>query len=292
MQPSCEAYLLQVCILSSQVVWPALSFRVLCWYAPLSGENTMINLPPPSQLLGIKKFDSWWPGQEQLFSQLSEWLRGDERFMAASVPTGLGKSLIAVLAAHYSQRKWAYLTSTNGLQDQLLQEFSTLGLVDIRGQRNYACIQFDNYQVDTAPCQSGYHCPVKGTCLYYSQVGRTRASSAIITNYAYWLAQNQYGQGLKEELGEDIRLLVMDEAHLAGNSLSSFLRVEFDDRDKGEFVTLSRELDSWSYEDWREASGDLLPTILEEKDALERDLQENQPPPHGLSARYTTSRGW
>ena len=111
----------------------------------------------PGQLLGLPKFDEgWYPGQEAIWQQMMAWASSDERILGASVPTGFGKSLLAMLLSHFSGLRTVYLTSTKGLQGQLMADFNRLGMVDIRGQNEYQCIQFNGVQVDGAPCKAGY----------------------------------------------------------------------------------------------------------------------------------------
>ena len=49
---------------------------------------------PPSQLIGIDKFGSWYPGQQKIWEEMMSFLNSDQRFLAASIPTGFGKSLL------------------------------------------------------------------------------------------------------------------------------------------------------------------------------------------------------
>ena len=48
----------------------------------------------PGELLGVPKFEDWYPGQEGLFNEITEWLAGPERFMGAALPTGYGHCLV------------------------------------------------------------------------------------------------------------------------------------------------------------------------------------------------------
>lgn len=145
--------------------------------------------------------------------------------MCASMPTGSGKSLLAVLSAHLASKRVSFNTVTKGLQAQLSSDFHRIGMEDIRGQNSYPCIlQADQeVTVDQGACHSGIHCSYKDNgCLYYDQLARVRRSKSVVTNYAYWLAQTNYSDGIGP-----VGLLVCDEAHLAFNALESFLRIDF-----------------------------------------------------------------
>lgn len=180
-------------------------------------------LPPPSHLIGHPRFSSWYPGQDKAAAQIISWLGSDKRFLCAPIPTGLGKSLLGTIAAVLYGRRTVTLTVTKGLQDQMMRDFSYLGLVDIKGQNSYQCIQNPLISVDVGMCHTGRECDLKSRCLYYSHLADAKSSSLVVTNYAYWLAQNEYGGGLKLGDVEDHKLLIMDEAHLARKALESHL---------------------------------------------------------------------
>ena len=226
---------------------------------------------------------------------MMSWIASDERFLAASVPTGFGKSLLAMLTSHFSGMRTVYMTSTKGLQTQLMADFNRLGLVDIRGQNEYQCIQFPQTRVDEAPCKAGYDCPVRSTCDYYSQLDRASTSNKVVTNYAYWLAQNEYGSGISQsvQLGETTttvnppRLLILDEAHMASRALESFLTVEFTDYDR---VDLDWKED-WNYEAWRRETQTVLPGIEQEMERIRQDTQRDVDRPGNLVRRYQHLKG-
>ena len=103
------------------------------------------------------KFTGWRPGQEGAILDAVECNR---RFLANSMPTGWGKSLWYIAVAKLLDYRVCILTSTKALQDQLLHDFSDIGLVDIRGRGNYECCLGAGYT-----CDEGRHakCPRKQT---------------------------------------------------------------------------------------------------------------------------------
>ena len=208
----------------------------------LAKNMTPVPLPPPSSLLSLDAFHDWYPGQDQVFARLLEWLTNDERrFMCASLPTGAGKSLLAALCASISGKRTVVLTATKGLQDQFVKDFYDVGFRDIRGQNSYPCIFFMpqssvgsaptiRISVDQGPCHAGMYCEHRGvisqqalagegaSCLYYSELNKAVKSRLVVTNYSYWLSQSRTGKGLGRP-----GLLVMDEADQAFGSIESFL---------------------------------------------------------------------
>jgi Rad3-related DNA helicase len=214
----------------------------------------MSSLPPPSQLINAPKFQTWFPGQEELTLKLLSWFEGDKRFLCANVPTGFGKSVVAIVSGWLSGDKVVYITNTKGLQDQLMEDFKEpVGLVQIMGQNNYTCIDSPSNTVDRGKCHAGLTCAWKSECLYYSALDRARQGRIINTNYAYWLAQNCYSDGLlgKNDLGEvegTYPLVIMDEAHSAGSALEQHLTVTLNNLD---LDMLEWEPRDWDWPQWQ-----------------------------------------
>lgn len=178
------------------------------------------NLPPPAVLGAPAKFESWRP--DQVAATLSP-VDHPARFVVQSMPTGIGKSLCYVMRSLLFGCRTIILTSTKGLQSQLVADFGPIGMVDVRGQGNYDCLVVDG-SCDDGPCHAGFRCSCKSDgCPYYDAVRRARGSNLVVTNYSYWMTANRFGQ----ELG-DIDELVLDEAHLAPDELSSFCAIEFE----------------------------------------------------------------
>ena len=223
---------------------------------------------PPSQLIGIDKFGSWYPGQQKIWEEMMSFLNSDQRFLAASIPTGFGKSLLGMMTSWFGNRPTAYLTSTKGLQSQLMADFSSMGLVDIRGQNEYECLVWPRTRVDEAPCKSGYVCNSKPVCPYYHQLEVAKKSKFVVTNYSYWLAQTMYSNGLQVE-GENTQLLILDEAHLAGRSLESFLQISFGRYDKPEV----QWHEDWDFQEWRWNCARLTTRLKEEVTRLANQIK-------------------
>lgn len=197
-------------------------------------------LPPPSALGLPSKFQQWREDQVQALSLIFD---APTRFVGLNMPTGNGKSLVYAAAMHLSPGYNVALTATKGLQDQIGEDFSqSLGLLDLRGQANYPCLalmpggEFDYFNhpqktsttdpptCDEGPCHGGIPCGLREHgCLYYDQIRRAQQGRPLITNYALWLAQRRYSQGLGTP-----SLLCLDEAHDAHNELSGALQIQLD----------------------------------------------------------------
>jgi len=187
----------------------------------------MERLPPPVAFGLPDKFTSWRKGQDRACERITD---PEPRFLIQNCPTGFGKSLTYVTASQLIEGRTVILTSTKGLQSQLASEFEGLAL-DIRGRGNYPCRLNTKVTCDAGICAFGAKCALRdeGGCTYYDLVRRARKSKVVVTNYAYWMSQNEYGTGLGE-----FDLLVLDEAHAAPGHLIDHIGVGFSKKYKFE----------------------------------------------------------
>lgn len=175
----------------------------------------------PSDLGLPAKFTEF---REPQLRQLEKAFSVDVRFNCFNLPTGFGKTLWYIaysrlLSEHLNRPiRTVVLTATKALQTQILSDFSSAGLVDVRGRNNYACPMYGN-------CDKGHehecHLATTHGCGYAKHLDIATQSTLISTNYAYWLsARMNNPQALESRDGESpIDLLVCDEAHQAFEEL-------------------------------------------------------------------------
>lgn len=173
-------------------------------------------VPTPQQIGLPPKFDSWRPAQAEALRWL---LAQHKRVKALLGPTGFGKTAVYVAYAKLTGLPTCFITESRGLQDQLMGDFGSIGMVDIRGRRNYTCDLKPDYT-----CEDGYasRCPYKGTVACPSSQAEMRAatSSLVVTNYDKWTASRKFGQGLAH-----IQQVVFDEGHTAPDALARAMQV-------------------------------------------------------------------
>lgn len=181
-------------------------------------------LVPSPQNSGLPaKFTSWRPGQEDAITRAAE---SSKRFVVLCMPTGSGKSPTYVALANLTGYRCAILTSTKALQSQLLDDFGSVGMVDMRGMGNYPCRLLvedakrnpemhrlsgghdsDIPMCDIGPCLAGTHCDYKPgrdsdlnsieeMCSYYTAQDTAKESQLLTTNYQYWMHAQRQGLGL------------------------------------------------------------------------------------------------
>lgn len=175
-----------------------------------------MKIPSPQQLGLPEKFSVWRPLQEEAIRLL---LTDKSRVTALAIPTGGGKSVIAVAFALITKKPTCYVTDSRGLQDQLMEDFSSIGLVDLRGRRNYPCGVSPDWT-----CEEGYaaKCPYKGKihCPATQAEMRAAVSSLVVTNYAKWTSAKKFGQGMQH-----FQQVIFDEGHKAPEALASAMQV-------------------------------------------------------------------
>jgi Rad3-related DNA helicase len=188
------------------------------------------DFPPPTAFGAPARFSSWRPEQADAVRRI---LESTHRFTAINAPTGIGKSLIAMMVQKLTGARVLVLTSTRGLQNLYAKEWGEAGLFDIRGQRNYTCVAVEAggplaryhrgasaVSVDRAPCHAGVWCRFKrsGGCTYYDDVRAATSADLVITNYAYWMV-------VGSQLGA-FDYLILDEADEADAEVRSALHLE------------------------------------------------------------------
>lgn len=230
----------------------------------------MKELEFPPETIGLpKKFTSWRPQQGAAILHATD---GNSRFRGQICPTGAGKSLSYMASAILRGGRAVILTSTKGLQSQLMRDFESIGLVDVRGRNSYPCIaERDDTTCDHGPCIAGLQCPMKnGGCEYYDAIHRAQRSDLVVTNYAYWMSQNRYGGGF----GDSIDTLICDEAHNAPDVVSNFMTISLDKEDEVLMPFLPDRPSKLTIPQWKEWAEKMLPAVQDEGTKVKADIQK------------------
>src|SRR5260370_38407447 len=148
--------------------------------------------------LWSSKFQSVWPAQEYLLQSYAR-NYGDRRNVAIELPTGAGKTLIALLVAEAWRRedkKGAILSANKTLARQMVQEAQSLNIPVVLMEGKGSIIP--------SPDKRAYQ----------------RARSVAVMNYWVYFNQNP--------IIDPADLLIMDDAHLAEHCLYSLYSIEID----------------------------------------------------------------
>ena len=184
--------------------------------------------------LNLEQLKSHFPFPEIRSSQekaLEKLVSDDEKgkkFSIFELPTGVGKSAIAISALGWASECDAapptkcggtILTSQKILQDQYSSEFGEIGLADLRGASNYRCGEHESN------CElGGILNKLAGTvcedCPYRAAKSFFQGSPKGVTNFAYYLTDSMFHKQLPKR-----KLLIIDEAHNTENVLIAFSEI-------------------------------------------------------------------
>lgn len=237
----------------------------------------------PLELGFPPKFSGWRPTQADI---ILDAIDCPTRFLGQAVPTGGGKSPSYIAAATLSGDRTIILTSTKGLQDQILTDFSSVGMVDIRGKANYNC----NLGAEMT-CEDGADAKCSdyrsGRCPYSCAYGRAKSSNFVITNYTYWILINLFGEGLGR-----FNRMVCDEAHSAPDEVCGALTIELTNRDVLAVLRVGWPMAGISMLEWQQWAGEMLLRAESHRDALKLEVSHLGPgnAPKELVRRLRTWR--
>jgi len=187
----------------------------------LTNSSTYTSMTPAD--LGLpSKFQSFRMAQKEAL----EWLMEEcpSPTSAACLPTGVGKTALAIALSRLLGVKTMYLVATKQLQEQVSDEFQSMGMVDIRGRANYDCPNYGNCEIG-----SDRECSLFNTSGCASSNADERAENAdlIVSNYACWLHRRRANRHAFEWELRPIELVILDEAHAIESQLTSYASFRF-----------------------------------------------------------------
>ncbi len=249
----------------------------------MSRSNLNVQLPPPVVFGAPARFTHWRDLQSAAILAATE---SDKRFILQAAPTGFGKSLVYIGQALLTGARACILTSTKGLQSQLLEDFGESGLVDIRGLGNYPCHNAEDGKTRTCAEGQGFQfcSPFSQDCSYYRAYRKAKEARLVVTNYANWMAIRRYrvdksggGDDAQERKGlGKFDLLIMDEGHNAPDELSDFMKVEMTRFDIESTMRAEPMQDGASIDDWRRWAVHHAPIMERRIDELRARIQERR----------------
>ena len=194
-----------------------------------------------------EKFAKWRPYQ---FEAVLHGVESPKRFRVPIAPVGFGKSLVymgqSTLTPETHGGRVAILTGTKGLQNQLMDDFSSMGLVDVRGRANYQCSMAGPDSGLTCEDGANCGCPHRRTdrCTARRAYNAAVRAPIITTNYTYWMLQHLHGEGLGA-----FDMLICDEGHNAPDEVAALMEVYITEREMGmlhaRFLKSTATIDEW-----------------------------------------------
>ena len=220
-------------------------------------------------------FDSFLPGQEELVLRVvSSLLSPKKRFIVVEAPTGIGKTLIMLVAASIPEGRSVFVTSRVALQDQYYRDRGSSGLSLIKGESKYDCnaVKTDGelfhlnpfkkrIHTGIAPCKLDFECSLMhgGGCDRFDAIREAKLSDKVITSYALWLTLPLSSVSVGQ-----FSNLFMDEAHKSIDHLGEFMTAKF-------YNSWGCPFSSRSLEDWKSWAAETVAPFREYVTALRRD---------------------
>lgn len=175
-----------------------------------------------SELEGLFPFPEMRPSQQLALEKFVSTTNKDRKFTILELPTGVGKSGVAVTLGRWANQGGAYLlTIQKMLQQQYLDEFPEL--VEMMGAGNYRCAQYPvSCEMGSKMAKSMTNMPCECVCPYKEARSRFLATPFGVTNFAYFLTLMAYQKGMLKNR----KLLIIDEAHNTESALINHSNIE------------------------------------------------------------------
>ena len=154
----------------------------------------------------------------------------DKKYIIAQMPTGSGKSGIAIYESMLANSSYIVVTN-KALQDQYWRDFKEKFPIQmLKGMQNYECSVNDEVKCDKGPCQ-GFdsmsigikrYCRANGMCQYYTAQKKAFDSKIFLANSNVF-STSVYKRG--DSAKRDV--MIIDEAHLLENFLVELGTISF-----------------------------------------------------------------
>jgi ATP-dependent DNA helicase DinG len=217
-------------------------------------------------ILGLPtKFSSFRNGQSAVVSHVYKAYEDGKRFEIAEMPTGTGKTFIAMAVKQLLDVPTIYVCTTKSLQDQFLGDFPSAKL--IKGRNNYACGRVPQKFPDvTAEDCLGEQCV--SACAYARAKDEARKAPLVVTNMSYFLTEIQHG---KQFAGRGF--VVVDEADTLEDALLDQVSVQITQFDV-EKMKLGAPALKTKFEEWHKWAVEALKTVRLSEQAASMELQQ------------------
>lgn len=226
-------------------------------------------------------FSSEREKQTLALDRIANWMfNSDKKFFILEGPTGFGKSGVGMAAASLAKmmptfgqfEPGAYLLSPQiSLTGQYMDDFAKNGLVELKGQSNYYCSNFDMDCESASAVWDDAH--NRNTCTGYKPAKqRFMDNSMGVVNFAYYIAETQTAHQLA-----DRTLLVLDEGHnceslILDVCVTDITQKECDKYDVPEKLPLFQEGDVAAVRTWLE--GVFVPALQVKYREYERNKRQ------------------
>jgi len=222
----------------------------------------------------LSRFESFRPYQLETALKVKAAFDRGKKFILVQAPTGIGKTLIAVLVAAMLELQMRYTCHSKQLQAQFCRDFPDA--VELLGRNNYVCLKnpslFPQLSAELCTANSPHcktcelakqgcepdpegKCPCREDCPYLVQKRLALNADIAVLNAAYLLRVLNYGGGFSP-----IPLLTLDELELMEGTLLGTIEITFTDRFMEKFGLLPPKYKT-KPESWRERAPEWLKVV-------------------------------
>lgn len=206
-------------------------------------------------------------------------VNSNSKVIIVNAPTGVGKSLIAMMSASNMNIKHTnYICSTKALQSQLVDDFPEAMV--LRGRGNYKCNKYSWLKADTCLEKCEEYKARQIPCEYYDQKLAVISAQYRVLNTAYLLNEANYvgcfGAKTKtnsdgHELTRRQELIIIDEADTLESNFLNFVGLKITNKnidkfnlDAPKYVT---KVEAWI--DWAQENIVRMSSLYPQKTAME-----------------------
>lgn len=221
-------------------------------------------------------FNEFRPRQLETALMIKAAFERGAKLVLVQAPTGIGKTLLAVLAAVMLETNMLYTCQTKALQAQFMRDFESIGAEETMGRRNYPCLKSPalfprlsaelctwkspnckSCELDKQGCQPdpNGHCLCRSDCPYEVQKLKTQRAPISVLNTPYYLLETNFAGGF-----DDRELVVLDEVDKVEDALMSLIEVSVSERVMTKF-DLPRPKFKTKTESWKEWAPQALEII-------------------------------
>ncbi|MBA7613841.1 ATP-dependent DNA helicase DinG [subsurface metagenome] len=230
----------------------------------------------------VSRFKEFRPYQLETALKVKAAFDRGKKFVLVQAPTGVGKTLLAVMVAATLELQVRYTSHSKQLQAQFVDDFPDA--VELLGRNNYLCLknpqEFPRLSAELCTANSPHckncelskqgcepngegKCSCVSDCPYLVRKRLAINADIAVLNAAYLLRVVNYGGGFSP-----ISLLVLDEVDLTENALLGMIEITFTDRFMEKFGLLPPKYKT-KPESWRERAPEWLKVVEQRINQLE-----------------------